>query len=50
VRLWHLAAVLLAGVAALLVALAATPVGQDWWDVVQAWLMDAIDWLQGLLS
>jgi uncharacterized membrane-anchored protein len=50
VRLWHLAAVLLAGVAALLVALAATPVGQDWWDAVQAWLTDATDWLQGLIS
>ena len=50
VRIWHLIAVLVAGVVALMVALAATPVGQDWWDVVQAWLMDATDWFQGLLS
>jgi uncharacterized membrane-anchored protein len=50
VRIWHLVAVLLAGVVALLVALAATPVGQDWWDVVQTSLVDATDWFQGLLS
>lgn len=47
VRVWHLLAVLLAGVVALLVALAATPVGQEWWDAVQAWLADAT---QGLFS
>ena len=47
VRGWHLLAVLLAGVVALLVALAGTPVGQEWWDAVQAWLDDAT---QGLLS
>jgi hypothetical protein len=39
--------VLLAGIVALLVALAATPVGQEWWDAVQAWLDDAT---QGLFS
>jgi uncharacterized membrane-anchored protein len=50
VRIWHLVAVLLAGVVALLVALAGTPVGQDWWDVVQTWLVDATDWFQGLFS
>jgi uncharacterized membrane-anchored protein len=50
VRIWHLVAVLLAGVVALLVALAGTPVGQDWWDVVQTWLTDATDWFQGLFS
>jgi len=50
VRIWHLLAVLLAGVAALLVAIAGTPVGQDWWDAVQVWLSDATDWFQGLLT
>jgi uncharacterized membrane-anchored protein len=50
VRLWHLLAVLVAGFVALLVAIAGTPVGQDWWDVVQEWLPEATDWFQGLLS
>jgi uncharacterized membrane-anchored protein len=50
VRLWHLLAVLMAGVVALLVALAATPMGQEWWDATQAWLEDATDWFQGLLT
>ncbi|HSJ21647.1 MAG TPA: putative cytokinetic ring protein SteA [Nocardioidaceae bacterium] len=50
VRVWHLLAVLLAGLAALLVAIAGTPVGQEWWDAVRAWLADAFDWLQGLFS
>ena len=49
VRLWHLLLVLLAGVVALLMALAGTPVGQEWWQTVQAWLDDATNWLQGLL-
>jgi uncharacterized membrane-anchored protein len=50
VRAWHLLAVLLAGVVALLVAIAGTPVGQEWWDAVKAWFDDASDWFQGLLS
>lgn len=50
VRLWHLVVVLLAGVTALLVALAGTPVGQDWWEQVQVWLSDATDWFQGLFT
>ena len=50
VRLWHLAAVLLAGLVALLVAVSATPVGGDWWDAVQGALTDLIDWIQGLFS
>jgi len=48
VRIWHLLLVLLAGIAALLVALAATPVGQEWWTTVQATLQDLNDWFQGL--
>ncbi|MGE5718569.1 MAG: putative cytokinetic ring protein SteA, partial [Nocardioidaceae bacterium] len=50
VRIWHLVVVLLAGIAALLVAIAGTPVGQEWWDAVQAWLSDATDWFQGLFT
>ncbi|HEX6249569.1 MAG TPA: putative cytokinetic ring protein SteA [Nocardioidaceae bacterium] len=50
VRTWHLFVVLLAGVAALLVAIAGTTVGQEWWDAVRAWLADAPDWFQGLFS
>jgi uncharacterized membrane-anchored protein len=50
VRVWHLLAVLLAGLTALLVAIAGSPVGQEWWDAVRVWLADAFDWLQGLLT
>jgi uncharacterized membrane-anchored protein len=50
VRVWHLLAILLAGVTALLVAIAGTAVGQEWWDAVRAWIADAFDWLQGLFT
>jgi uncharacterized membrane-anchored protein len=50
VRLWHLLLVMLAGIVALLVAVAATPVGQDWWTSVQASLEDLYDWFQGLFT
>jgi uncharacterized membrane-anchored protein len=50
VRMWHLLLVLLAGVAALLVAVAATPVGQEWWTTVQPPLDDLYDWFQGLFT
>ncbi len=50
VRVWHLVVVLLAGIVALLVALAGTPVGQDWWHEAQTWLPDATDWIQGLFT
>jgi hypothetical protein len=43
-------AVLVAGVAALCVAIAATPVGQEWWTSVQPSLRDLLDWFQGLFS
>lgn len=49
VRAWHLLLVLLAGFAALLVALAGTPVGQEWWQVILSSLDDATDRFQGLL-
>jgi uncharacterized membrane-anchored protein len=50
VRIWHMLAVLVAGVAALCVAIAATPVGQEWWTSVQPSLRDLLDWFQGLFS
>ncbi|QNN52619.1 putative cytokinetic ring protein SteA [Nocardioides mesophilus] len=50
VRLWHLAVVLLAGLVALAVALAATPVGADWWDALLDALNDLVSWIQGLFS
>jgi uncharacterized membrane-anchored protein len=50
VRIWHLLVVLLAGLAALIVAVAGTPVGHEWWGSVQAWLEDATDWFQGLFT
>lgn len=47
VRLWHLLLVLLAGLLAIGVAVAATPVGNEWWtDLSQA----ISDLLQGLTS
>jgi uncharacterized membrane-anchored protein len=50
VRLWHLALVLLAGLLALGIAIAATPVGAEWWDWLQAALTDQIDQIQGLFT
>lgn len=50
VRFWHLLLVLLAGLVAVLVAVASTPNGQEWWTTVQADLQDLFNWLQGLLN
>ena len=50
VRLWQLLLVLLAGIVALCVAVAATPVGGDWWSSIGAALTDVLDWIQGLFS
>jgi uncharacterized membrane-anchored protein len=50
VRLWHLALVLLAGLAALAVAIAVTPVGAEWWDRLGDALTDLPGWIQGLIS
>jgi uncharacterized membrane-anchored protein len=50
VRLWHLALVLLTGLLALAVAIAATPVGEEWWSSIGGALSDAIDWIQGLFT
>jgi uncharacterized membrane-anchored protein len=49
VRLWHLLVVLLAGLLALAVALASTPVGSEWWDELRATFPDLVAPIQGLL-
>jgi uncharacterized membrane-anchored protein len=50
VRLWHLALVLLAGLVALGIAIAATPVGAAWWDDLAGAFSDLLDWIQGLIT
>ncbi len=50
VRLWHLLLILLAGLLALALAVAATPVGQQWWESARPVLDDVTDWFQGLFS
>jgi len=49
VRLWHLMVVLLAGLLALAVALAATPVGSEWWDELRSAFPDLVAPIQGLV-
>ncbi|HEU5046055.1 MAG TPA: putative cytokinetic ring protein SteA [Nocardioidaceae bacterium] len=49
-RPWHLFVVLLAGLLALAVALAATPVGHAWWLSLQESPHAVVDWFQGLFS
>ena len=49
VRLWHLLVVLLAGLLALAVALASTPVGSEWWDELRASFPDLVAPIQGLV-
>jgi len=50
VRAWHLVLVILAGLLALGVAIAATPVGEDWWSSIGGALSDVLDWIQGLFT
>jgi len=50
IRTWHLVVVLLAGLLALAVALAATPVGHAWWLSLQESPHAVVDWIQGLSS
>ncbi|CAN5652849.1 putative cytokinetic ring protein SteA [soil metagenome] len=50
VRIWHLLPVLLAGLLALGVAIAATPVGDAWWSSIGGALSDVLDWIQGLVT
>lgn len=49
VRLWHLLVVLLAGLLALAVALASTPVGSEWWDELRAGLLTLVTPIRGLV-
>ncbi|MFP5253095.1 MAG: putative cytokinetic ring protein SteA [Actinomycetes bacterium] len=49
VRLWHLVLVILAGLLALAVALASTPVGSEWWAELRAAFPDLVAPIQGLL-
>jgi uncharacterized membrane-anchored protein len=48
-RLWHLLLLMLVGVLAVAVAVATTPVGQDWWSELTADLRDAPGWIRGLV-
>jgi uncharacterized membrane-anchored protein len=54
VRLWQLVLVLVAGLIAVAVAVASTPVGKQWWSHVGPQLTDALtnasSWIQGLFS
>ncbi|MGI8901231.1 MAG: putative cytokinetic ring protein SteA [Nocardioides sp.] len=50
IRLWHLAVVVLAGLLALGMAIAATPVGGEWWTTLRDVLDDLFSWIQGLFS
>ena len=50
VRLWHLLIVLLAGLLALAVAIAVTPVGEEWWAQLAGALSDLGDKIQGIGS
>ena len=46
---WPVLLVLLAGVIAVVAAIATTPVGQDWWHELSGQLTDARTWIEGLL-
>ena len=50
VRPWHLVLVVLAGLIALAVAIAATPVGEEWWSSIGGTLSDVLAWIQGLIT
>ena len=50
IRTWQLMLMLLAGLLALAVALAATPAGQEWLDGSEGRWNDVVDWFQGLFS
>ena len=50
IRTWQLVMLVLAGMLALFVAVAATPTGQEWLHVVDARFDDFLYWLRGLFS
>ncbi len=49
-QLWQLLLVLLAGVLALVVAIASTPVGAEWWSSASGTFSDVLDQIQGLFT
>jgi uncharacterized membrane-anchored protein len=50
VRGWLVFLVLLIALVAVGAAIVTTPVGQDWWDQLQARLGDGYDWARGLVA
>ena len=48
IRMWQLMLLLIAGLIAIAVSVAATPAGQEWLDVMQARWDDFTYWIQGL--
>lgn len=50
VRPWHLLLLLLAGIAALLVAISVTPLGQEWVGDLGGYWDDVTDWVQGFFT
>jgi len=49
-RLWHVALVLLAGLVALIVAIAVTPVGSDWFDGLRQAVVGLATDLRGMVT
>lgn len=50
IRGWLVFLLLLVAVAAVCASIATTPVGQDWWNQIWAWVQQAYDWARGLGS
>jgi len=50
VRGWLVFALVLLGVAAVVAAIATTPVGQEWWAELRAWADDAYVWIKERVS
>ncbi|MGH3501706.1 MAG: putative cytokinetic ring protein SteA [Nocardioidaceae bacterium] len=50
VRAWVVLLVLLVALALVAGAVATTPVGQDWWDQLSAWVNDGYDWVKGQVT
>ena len=50
VRGWLVFVLVLLGLAAVVAAIATTPVGQDWWREIQDWYDEAYAWVKGKVS
>ena len=50
VRGWLVLVLVLLGLAAVVAAIATTPVGQDWWRDIQDWYDEAYAWVKGKVS